>query len=405
MGELPDARSAGRSASPTVLSLFTGLGGLDLGLEAAGFISVGSVEISGVARRSLKANRGGRWPQLEPHDIREVAKAVRPSELGMQIGELDVIACAPPCQPFSMAAQWARSSRHGLIDERGRLIFHIVDLVTVFQPRIILLENVAGFVRGPTSVLQALTDAVAALERSTGLSYGLQHRIFDANEFGVAQHRKRAIIVLSRVGPIEWPLPLAPNERPVSWDAIGHLDDPGDNVPEPRGSYAELLPSIPEGWNYQWHTDRGGGLPLFGYRTRYWSFLLKLAKDRPSWTLAAQPGPSTGPFHWTSRPLTVGEMLRLQSFPPEWIVEGSRREQVCQVGNATPPALAEALGWALFQRLSNNKHLHRLTLAEPLRRPIPPPQPIAPTPSRFAVLAGDHAPHPGEGKGPAPREI
>jgi DNA (cytosine-5)-methyltransferase 1 len=67
------------------------------------------------------------------------------------------------------------------------------------------------------------------------------------------------------------------------------------DLPPTQGNYAGLLPSIPEGSNYQYLTARGGGEELFGYRTRYWSFLLKLAKDLPAWTLAASPGPSTGP--------------------------------------------------------------------------------------------------------------
>ena len=71
-----------------------------------------------------------------------------------------------------------------------------------------------------------------------------------------------------------------------------------------------LLASIPEGQNYLWHTDRGGGLvgPLFGWRRRYWSFLLKLAKDQPSWTIQAEPGPATG--HFTG---TVGSLARANS--------------------------------------------------------------------------------------------
>src|SRR3546814_15139025 len=61
-----------------------------------------------------------------------------------------------------------------------------------------------------------------------------------------------------------------------------------------KGKWADLLPSIPEGQNYLWHTERGGGIPLFGWRRRYWNFLLKLAKNKPSWTIQAQPGPATG---------------------------------------------------------------------------------------------------------------
>ena len=82
--------------------------------------------------------------------------------------------------------------------------------------------------------------------------------------------------------------------------------------------------SIPEGQNYLWHTNRGGGQPLFGWRTRYWSFLLKLAKNQPSWTIQAQPGSSIGPFHWRNRKLSAHEMCRLQTFPDGLVFDCGR---------------------------------------------------------------------------------
>ena len=164
----------------------------------------------------------------------------------------------------------------------------------------------------------------------------------------------------------------------------------------------DLLPSIPEGSNYLHHTDRGDVLPLFGYRTRYWTFLLKLAKDQPARTLAAQPGPSTGPFHWTSRPLTVREMLRLQSFPAGWNVEGVRREQVRQVGNATPPALAEAIGRSMMALLGARPGTPRLAISRQ-NGAVPCPEDFGPVHSRYRALAGHHDAHPGTGLGPSPR--
>src|SRR5690606_31433083 len=71
----------------------------------------------------------------------------------------------------------------------------------------------------------------------------------------------------------------------TAWDAIGGLAVDSTEDLRLRGKWADLVPSIPEGENYLWHTDRKGGLPLFGWRTRYWSFLLKLSKDKPSWTI------------------------------------------------------------------------------------------------------------------------
>ena len=388
-------------ARPTFLSLFSGIGGLDLGLESAGFQLVGSVEADEVARRSLKANRGDSWFQIPPHDIRVLAQTLEPADLGLEIGGLDLIAGGPPCQPFSKAAQWSQTSRTGLKDDRGTLVGDVLELVATFQPKVVLLENVAGFVRGPTSALSFIENSLDELNLATGHKYEPAWEILNANWYGVAQARKRAIVVLSRIGAIGWPEPMATEIRPVAWDAIGGLDDPEAPMLESGGQYGPLLPSIPEGQNYQWHTERGGGLPLFGYRTRYWSFLLKLAKSQPAWTLAAQPGPSTGPFHWDSRPLTIQEMLLLQSFPGDWRVEGNRRDQIRQVGNATPPALAERIGAHLAAALG---YVSRApTLGHHRAGDVPPPKRLRAVPKKYHSLRGDHPPHPGAGLGPSPR--
>lgn len=385
-----------------VLSLFSGLGGLDLGLEAAGFQSVGCVELDELARRSLKANRGDHWPILDPADVRLFAEKVTPRSLGLDPGELDLLAAAPPCQPFSKAAQWNSQSRRGIDDERGNLIFSVIDVIARFKPKLVVLENVRGYVQGPESILPLLRTAVGEIGRSKSLRYELEHRLLDAHGYGVPQRRDRAIIVLSRIGRVEWPRLLPAEARPVAWDALHDVACQLDAIPCPTGKWAELLPSIPEGSNYLHHTDRGLGQPLFGYRTRYWSFLLKLAKDQPASTLAAQPGPSTGPFHWTSRPLAIEEMLRLQSFPADWRVEGTRREQVRQIGNATPPALAEAVGRSLVQLLGQEAR-------EPfyaVRRqsvPIPPSEIVKAVPKKYETLIGVHDAHPGTGLGPSPR--
>lgn len=167
-----------------------------------------------------------------------------------------------------------------------------------------------------------------------------------------------------------------------------------------RGKWAALLPSIPEGCNYLWHTDRMGGLPLFGWRRRYWSFLLKLAKDRPSWTVQAQPGPATGPFHWESRPLTVRELCRIQTFPDDVTIVGNRLSAVRQVGNAVPSLLGEVLGRALLEQAFEIEPATPLPTLMPQRRlPVPPPEPMAPVPAAFMALAGRHAAHPGTGLG------
>lgn len=382
----------------TCFSTFTGLGGLDLGLEEAGFEHVGCVEWDEMARRSIKANRGDRWNLLPLGDIKDVAESTTASDIGLEPGELDLLCGGPPCQPYSKAAQWARGTRQGLADPRGQYLDDFLTLLGVFLPKVALIENVRGFVTGRTSALPRLIEALQDIAARTGATYRIDHQILDAADYGVAQHRARAIVVLSRLDePLQWPVHLSAT---TTWDAIGSVDF-DEPAPKSVGKWADLLPSIPEGANYLWHTNRGGGVGLFGYRTRYWSFLLKLAKDRPSWTLPAQPGPATGPFHWENRPLRVQEMLRLQSFPLDWIVEGTRVDKVRQIGNATPPLLAEALGLCIGAHiLREDSPPEPVRLRIGSRRPIPPPSSTRAVPSKYLDLVGDYPDHPGHGKGP-----
>ncbi len=387
---------------PTVLSGFSGMGGLDLGLEAAGFTHIGCIELDETARRSLKANRDDRWPLLDAGDILDVAETLRPADVGLRRRELTLLAGAPPCQPFSKAAQWSHTSRTGLDDERSDCLDGFLDLVETFLPKAILLENVTGFAQGAIAALPSIERSLARINAQWGTHYRPEPRIIDAASFGVPQRRRRAIIVALRDGgQLEWPTPTHDKAPVRAWDAIGRL--PLADPPVAVGKWADLLPSIPEGENYLWHTTRGGGRPLFGYRTRYWSFLLKLAKDTPAWTLPAQPGPSTGPFHWANRPLAVEELLRLQSMPADWVVEGGYRDQVRQVGNATPALLAEVLGRAVLASLQLSGPTGVLQLTIPRLKSVPKARPPEKLSARYRALEGDHPDHPGAGLGPKAR--
>lgn len=387
---------------PTLLSAFTGAGGLDLGLHRAGFLSVGAIERDAFARQTIKDN--GLWPLLEPGDITDLALELTPVDLGLEVLELGILAGAPPCQPFSKASQWAHSGRTGLRDSRSNCVWAFFELVSRFLPKAVLLENVPGFVRGETSALQTIEKLFGEINTKYGTRYFVSHAIVDASDYGVPQNRERAIIVALRDGTqFKWPRPTHAGSPIRSYDAIGGLR-PG-TPPQPRGKWARLLPSIPEGRNYLFHTPGDGGEPLFGRRTRFWSFLLKLAKDAPAWTLPAQPGPSTGPFHWTGRPLAIDEMLRLQSFPKEWKVSGSRQEQIRQVGNATPPLLAEVIGRAIGRQVFRKRYRGEPSLTIERKARIPAPTKPEPVPVEYRDLKGDHLAHPGCGKGPKPRIV
>jgi len=391
----------------TYLSVFSGLGGIDLGLESAGFESRGCIELDQIARESLASNRPG-WKLIEPCEAVHASEVLTPSAIGLRKRQLTLLAGGPPCQPFSKAAQWSPTARRGMRDKRAKCLAGYLRLVETFLPRAILIENVQGFVTGDTSALSRIVARLKKINKDHKVNYQLQHWIINAADYGVPQRRARAILFAARNGAqVTLPTPTHANAPVTAWDAIGNLDSPNSDLhPTPNKNWLELLPSIPEGMNYLWHTPHGGGKPLFGYRTRYWSFLLKLAKEQPAWTLPAQPGPFTGPFHWDNRPLTSVEMLRLQSFPYSWIVSGSRREQIRQIGNATPPLLVEVIGRciraAVFDFVDDNTPILSIPRSE---QPVPPPSRTIAIPRKFLKLVDAWPDHPGTGKGPQPVSI
>lgn len=388
------------SAGP-VLSVFSGAGGLDLGLDRAGFSTVACLDTEPAAQGTLRANEPG-WEVPEDGDVSTAAARFTPRSLGMEPGDLAILAGGPPCQPFSKAAQWHLESRRGMNDPRAEPVNGMLDLLESFQPAVLLIENVAGYLSGRGSARPVIEERLRSINEAKGTAYRLMWEVLDAADFGVPQHRKRAIAVAFRDGSrFEFPVKTH-SEHPVrAWDVL--FDAPRDgSMPTPSGSWTPLLPSIPEGGNYQWLTARGGGPELFGWRTRYWSFLLKLARDRPSWTLPASPGPNTGPFHWENRPLSVRERLRLQSFPDGWELTGGVREQMVLAGNATPPLLAEVIGLKIASHIGvAGADARRPSLLRQRQETVPAPARPSPIPDRFVPLIGKRSAHPGAGMGPA----
>lgn len=402
----------------TVLSLFTGAGGLDFGLQTAGFEIVLCVEKDQSARETL-LRQPDPWRLAQRADIHDYGPRALLEEAGIEPRELTVLSAGPPCQPFSKAAYWRRGGPTGLADPRASTILEFLRLVDAAQPNVVLMENVGGTAfREGGEGWQLVRSSLREVNHRHGVHYRPHLLRLNSAHYGVPQARERAFIVAHRGGRTFTPPPRThfPASEPgasedgvvshrTAWDAIGDLDrgDWSDDL-VPRGKWAALLPSVPEGKNYLWHTPRAEGEPLFGWRTRYWSFLLKLAKDRPSWTIPANPGPATGPFHWRNRFLSVRELCRLQTFPDSYRVSGSRKVAQRQVGNAVPPAMGELLGLEIRrQLLLDTATSRKLTLIPDPRNDCPGPGPVAEVPQRYLSLRGDHAEHPGIGLGPGGR--
>lgn len=395
-----------------VVSLFTGPGGLDLGLEAAGFSISICVEVDEDARSTLKANRPG-WRLSKPGHIHKLEPCDLLAQGALGQGQVALLAGGPPCQPFSKSAYWAHRGARGLQDPRASTLRACLKFVEAALPRVVLLENVKGLASNGRDFggLQVLRDGLKAINRRRGTDYDLQVIHLNAADYGVPQMRERIFILASVDGrTLTVPPPthgpgdgLEPYR--TAWDAIGELDEE-DWPPELKltGKWASLLKSIPEGRNYLWHTPRGGGEPLFGWRTRYWSFLLKLSKRQPSWTIQADPGPATGPFHWRNRILSTEEIARLQTFPKGYNVVGNRRSAHRQIGNAVPCVLGELLGLEIRRQLLGERQVRRglrLTLAR--RDDCPRAHPCRPVSRTYLHLRGDHVDHPGAGRGPGRR--
>lgn len=404
-------RKKGVMSRRKVISLFTGAGGLDIGFEAAGFDTMVAVELEPQAVATLRHNRD--WPVID-RDIHTVGSSEVLATASLDEGEADVLIGGPPCQPFSKAGYWTNGDTLRLDDPRAGTLGAYLRVLRDTLPRTFLLENVPGLTyRGKSEGLDLINRTIDGINRERGTDYRLFVAQLNAADYGVPQLRERVFVVGSRDGrdfhfpeASYQPIPQNGQEAlpglPIhltAWDAFGDLAKDDDPSLAMRGKWADLLPSIPEGSNYLWHTERGGGLPLFGWRRRFWSFLLKLAKNQPSWTIQAQPGPAIGPFHWTNRRLSARELCRLQTIPDDYQVLGSLQAVQRQLGNAVPSALGEVLGRAIRQQLLGDRIALGASLAPTPKGAPPEPEPVGIVPARFRLLAGVHEPHPGTGKG------
>ena len=332
------------------VSLFSGCGGLDLGAERAGATVQAALEIDLDAADSLEKN----FTHLVQPVIREDILNVATDDLlaGLRV-DPDLLIGGPPCTPFSKSGMWLEWKREGL-DPDASLLDEYVRILREARPKAFILENVRALTFNNRQSRPSFERLLAGIERA-GYKYRLD--VLNAADFGVPQNRQRLFIVGSRSG---FGLPALP--EPTHFGTVERARSGGGDLPhvtagealqkvrsEPEpselitGKWADLLPDVPPGGNYLWYTERGGGEPLFRWRSRYWNFLLKLSPSAPSPTIQAQPGPNVGPFHWDNRRLRVPEVKQLFGFPPSFEICGTRRSVQAQLGNSVPPKLAEVV--------------------------------------------------------------
>lgn len=328
------AQKKGREMAFTTLDLFSGAGGLSLGLEAAGIHSALAVEIMPDATATYRET----FPNAEVYngDIRNV-------DFKRWIG-VDVVAGGPPCQPFSIGGL-----RRGREDVRDFLP-EFVRAVLEVRPRAFIMENVPGLISfGPylRSVLAPLFDLYAISEP----------QVLNAADYGVPQSRKRLVIVGSREGT-PFRLPPGSPDNHVTAGSVLTREPKGE--PNPSKIVFAKNPDLRPN-PYQGHLFNGGGRAIEldrasptilaaagGNKTHF----LDLENRIPAYHRHLKNGgaPYTGQLEGARR-LTVTESAALQSFPEHVRFCGSRSSQYTQIGNAVPPRLAQAIGGELIDQV------------------------------------------------------
>lgn len=341
------------------ISLFSGAGGLDLGVEAAGYHVAAAVEVNHDAADTMEKN----FPGLASPVFRESILDVPTRELLRAAGlkgreRPELLVGGPPCTPFSKSGFWLEWKRAGL-DPDASLLQAYTRVLAEAKPRSFILENVYALTYNNKASRPAFERLLREIDEA---GYTCRWRVLNAADYGVPQLRPRLFIVGAPKGK---PTPELPEpthggrweRRQTGVGEVPHVTA-GEvlagiqNTFEPeevlRGQWSNLLPQIPPGGNYLHFTaERGHPNPLFEWRTRYWSFLLKLDPQRSSPTIQAQPGPNVGPFHWENRRLRVPELKRLFTFPDDFEFVGSRASVQAQVGNSVPPLLAHRVAATL----------------------------------------------------------
>ncbi|GAB4066198.1 DNA (cytosine-5-)-methyltransferase [Angustibacter speluncae] len=334
------------------ISLFSGAGGLDLGAEQAGFVVKAAVEQDRDAALTMEKNFTGLESPVIQASILDTSTKGILRAAGLKGRERpDLLIGGPPCTPFSKSGFWLDWKRQGL-DPDASLLQAYTRVLAEAKPRFFVLENVYAL----TYNNSASRPSYERLQREiVAAGYTFTAKVLNAADFGVPQARPRLFIIGARKGERLPEHPEATHGGRWERRATGSVERPhvtaGEALaglvtdPEPqevtRGQYGRLLPDIPPGDNYLYYTaERGHPEPLFKWRSRYWSFLLKLDPNRPAPTIQAQPGPNVGPFHWENRRLRVAEVRRLFTFPDSFELVGTRNRVQAQLGNSVPPLLA-----------------------------------------------------------------
>lgn len=343
-----EVRNVSANKQYSVVELFAGAGGLALGLELAGFHTLGLVEIDKYACQTLRKNRP-EWNVIEK-DIIDVAEQGIKNFIETPNEEVDLLSGGYPCQAFSYAGK-----KMGLNDARGTMFYYYAKILEELMPKMFLAENVRGLVnhdngRTLATMLKVFSD----------IGYKVQWKVLNALDYDVAQKRERIVIVGIRNDLVEHHDLKYYFPKPYGY--VLTLRDILKNVPKSDGAKypvykKKVLDLVPPGGCWRDLPDdvakeyMGKSYYSGGGRT---GMARRLSWDEPCLTLTCSPAQKqTERCHpEETRPFTVREYARIQSFPDDWEFDCSTTNGYKQIGNAVPVNMAKAIGLSIVNVLN-----------------------------------------------------
>lgn len=329
-----------------IVSIYSGAGGIDIGFKNAGFTNVFATDNWEPACKTLELNN------MSENIVCDDIRSIKFSEIKNKYKDTACLVGGPPCPAYSKSRFYLKNKKRAMEDENAFTLKEYFRAVKEIDPKVFFFENVFGFVYKPHR------DAFDFLEtQSRNLGYEISYKVINCANYGVPQTRERFFCIGVKRGNKPFVFPKESHSEPLKggadlkrWvtcgDVLSDLDTdlPEDINMQAGSKHSDLLKIIPPGENYLFLTkEKGYHEPYFKWRSRYWSFLLKLSKERPSWTIQASNSNNMGPFHWKNRFLRINEIKRIQTFPDEYKLYGDYKTNWRLIGNAVPPLMSEIL--------------------------------------------------------------
>lgn len=318
-----------------VISTFAGGGGSSLGYSMAGYKELLAIEWDKNAIETFKLN----FPDIPIYegDIAKLTVDECLKVTGLQTGELDVLDGSPPCQGFSM------SGKRIMDDPRNQLFREFVRLLRGLMPKVFVMENVSGMVKGKMKLI-----FVEILRELKASGYKVSARLMNAMYFCVPQSRERMIFIGVRDDLNIEPSHPRAQRKPFSISIA--VEDADISICPPIGNskYARMYDYIPLP-----SANRLSSNASFITGKRGFSNIVKPNPNKPSPTIMKTQKPC-GFVHWCEkRPLSIGEAKRIGSFPDHYSFTGKYEQQWARIGNSVPPLLMKAIAEHIKKEIFN----------------------------------------------------